>query len=145
MVTENILRKSKCITIRVPQSSRATEFYFPDQPDLRHVKLTALSIIPVTVTPKTYENNNVVNAVLFSNCFITLFDYSGYAFVDKVPIYVFQQIIGADQANLWGVLFNGQTVNWSKSFIHVADASTISIVQDEFFNIVINYEFPSKK
>lgn len=140
MVNQDIIRKQKLLSVRVPVASRASEFYFPDQPDLRGAQLTALWAVPITVVPKTYENNFPVSAAIFQQSYITLYDMTGFAFVDKIPLYNFQKMIGADTANVWGTIFNGQKVNWTKSFIHLADIALISIAQDEYYQIVVNYE-----
>jgi hypothetical protein len=140
MVNQDIIRKQKLLSVRIPQQSRASEFYFPDQPDLRGAKLTALWAVPISVVPKTYENNFPVSAAIFAQSYITLYDMTGFAFVDKIPLYNFQKMIGADTANVWGTIFNGQMVNWTKSFIHLADIALISIVQDEYYQVVVNYE-----
>lgn len=141
----NVIRKIKLLQIQVLAGSRSTEFYFQDQPDLRNVNLLALWAITIGIVPKTYENNFPINAVAYSESYLTLYNMEGYAFVDKIPLYYFQAMIGNDNANLWGVLFNGQRVNWSKSFIHIADVNLISPVQPEYYQIAITYDYPVKK
>jgi len=144
MVNENVIRKTKLISVKVPMGSRATEFFFPDQPDLRNALLLGLCIFDVKSTPKTYENTNTVNDPAELTSFITLYDEKGFAFVDKVPL-VYFKAINSKYLNFWGTTFNGQKINWSKCYIHIADNSTISIIQDEYFQLLVSYEYPKPK
>lgn len=144
MINENVIRKTKLITVKVPQGSRATEFYFPDQPDLRGVALLGICFFVSRSTPKTYENNIVINDPATEVSFLTLYDMSGFAFVDKSPVCYFHGI-NTNNSNIWGTTFNGQKVNWSKCYLHIADAALISPVQDEYYMFLVSYEIPVKK
>lgn len=144
MITQNIVRKVKLINVKVPVGSRATEFYFEDQPDLRDAVLLAICFFPTKALPKTYENNLSINQPAYDQSFITMYDRSGFAFVDKTPISYFQPLT-TNNGNIWGVLFNQQKLNWSKCYIHIADNALISITDDEYYQILVTYEYPTKK
>jgi hypothetical protein len=145
----NTINKIKLLELKIPIGSTASEFYIPDQPDLRDVLLQNIVFVnTLSQVPKTYANQFTVNDPLFQVAFLTLYDMSGFKFVDSIPLIQFIPFT-ASGGNLWGNVFRGQRVNWTKCFIHIADISLISAVRDEYFQWSVLYtriqDLPKKR
>lgn len=138
-----LLRKAKTIELAIPGGSVQTDFYFPDQPDLRDVLLLGIQIWIPGLIPVDYSNRPTINQNVFDRSFLTLYDMKGYRFVDQIPLFNFQPMVGAVPGNFWGMMFNGQKVNWTKSLIHCADPTVYTPVITEYYQISVFYELPS--
>lgn len=138
------IRKIEEVEIQVPANSTKNEFYFPDLPDLRNVRLLNFVSYSSLTFPVTPTNRPLLNPSAYQTGFLTLVDYKGYKFVQDVPLRLFSPIIGADSANLWGALFSGQIVNWPKSYVKLPDPAQFTPGTTEFIMFTVGYELPDQ-
>ena len=83
------LENSYHVAVYPNDSANNKVWQFPDIPTLRDKKCVAIqakvSAVDVN-TSKVNNNVNVVNAVANSNCFVTLIDTKGNAFIQNLPL-----------------------------------------------------------
>jgi hypothetical protein len=124
--------KYEFIECVIAASSTATRFYFNDQPQLRFVSLQQLEVYNInTVTSSILSNNgNIANAVMATG-FLVLY-YDDRESVNRIPLNLLNPVSSnvapttlttASAPSVFGVkTFNGQQVQWSKSYIQFTAA-----------------------
>lgn len=120
---KKILNHELC-EVAIPSGSTSTRFNFPDMPNLKDTKLYGLQVYTITELPLSPLSGNALPTVVqvLNNSFITLVDYSGFEFLKQCPAVVFNTI-AFDVSTSTNIrennakLFNGQKVNWTKSYV----------------------------
>lgn len=134
------LENSYHVAVYPNDSANNKVWQFPDIPTLRDKKCVAIQakISPVDVNTSKFNNNvYVVNAVANSNCFVTLIDTKGNAFIQNLPLAelnttAFQQSTTTTTAigylkNINGLFVIKPTViAWSKCFLSFPTATGTS-------------------
>jgi hypothetical protein len=120
---KKIFRHELC-EIQIPINSTSTRFNFPDLPNLKDTNLFGLQVYHVDELPISPLSGNALptKVQMMANCFITLIDYQGFEFLKQCPAVVFNTLV-FDLNTSTNVrennpkTFNGQMVNWAKSYI----------------------------
>jgi hypothetical protein len=114
--------KYDMISIPVIAGSLQTTFPFPDQPQLRDVKVFGIDLVYNTTDFYNQPNFNY-SASIISNGFITLY-FDGKNGVQNMPLRELSHINNNGtpysplNTNTNGILaFGGQRITWTKSFI----------------------------
>jgi hypothetical protein len=121
--------KYDMISIPVPFGTTSTTFAFPDQPQLRDVKVWGMDL-PYSDTDFYNQNSHNYTAGFITNGFLNLY-FDGKVGVENMPLREISNIYNsgtsgtAFPANGNGILaFNGQRITWTKSNIQFATAPT---------------------
>ena len=127
----NKVQNYDLIEIVVNQSSTATKFFVPDQPNLRFVSLLNLvCYTPNVVSTSVLSGNSLLSVANLQKTYLTLY-YNDKESVSKIPILELNRIASnsssADPYSFSITPFAGQQIVWSKSYIQTPTAySSIS-------------------
>jgi hypothetical protein len=120
--------KYEFIEIIIPAGSTGTRFFCNDQPNLRFVSQMALSIYPKASVPKSIlSGNGNIDDADFLQGFLVLY-YSDKEATNRAPLTIFNPIqnnsttLSPSVFSLAG--FQGQQVQWSKSYVQFTNAPT---------------------
>jgi len=124
--------KYEFIECVIAASSTATRFYFNDQPQLRFVSLQQLEVYNInTVTASILSNNGNITNTVMATGFLVLY-YDDRESVNRIPLNLLNPVssnvspttlTAASAPSVFGVkTFNGQQVQWSKSYIQFTSA-----------------------
>ena len=138
-----ILDKSYMAEIIIPQSSTASQFFFPTLNNLDGKYTQGLSSYGVAAMPKAPSTSPVINAALFAACFLNLFvgDDNYYWNLPLIDIVTTRNNLSTSTvySNPFAIEFNNRQIIWAKSFIYVANTALISVSQNEVVPINIKY------
>jgi hypothetical protein len=118
------IERFEAVEINVPSGSTLTRFYFPDLPNLRNAKITAVQVYTagtITATPLT-GSTPVTTADLKKS---TLTMYEGdLQLVYNIPMLNFNNLVNsaADPYTFELPAINGLTISWVKSYVNVPTA-----------------------
>jgi hypothetical protein len=120
--------KYEFIEIVIPAGSTNTRFFANDQPQLRFVSQSALSIYPKSVVPKSIlSGNDNIDDTDFLQGFLVLY-YSDKEATNRAPLTIFNQIQNNSTTLSPSVFalagFQGQQIQWSKSYVQFTNAPT---------------------
>ena len=127
----NKVQNYDLVELVVNQSSTATKFFFPDQPNLRFVSLLNLvCYTPNVVTTSVLSGNALLSVANLQKTYLTLY-YNDKEAVSKIPILELNRIASnssnADPYAFAITPFAGQQIIWAKSYIQTPTAySSIS-------------------
>ena len=127
----NKVQNYEFIEVVVPQSSTATRFYFPDQPQLRFVSLLNLvCYTPNVVSNSILSGNALLSVANLQKTYLVLY-YNDKESVNRIPILELNRIASnsstADPYAFAITPFAGQQIIWAKSYIQTPTAySSIS-------------------
>ena len=124
----NKVQNYDLVELVVNQSSTATKFFFPDQPNLRFVSLLNLvCYTPNVVTTSVLSGNALLSIGNLQKTYLTLY-YNDKEAVSKIPILELNRIASnsssADPYAFAITPFAGQQIIWSKSYIQTPTAYT---------------------
>lgn len=124
----NKVQNYDLVELVVNQSSSATKFFFPDQPNLRYVSLLNLvCYTPNVVTTSVLSGNALLSVANLQKTYLTLY-YNDKEAVSKIPILELNRIASnsssADPYAFAITPFAGQQIIWSKSYIQTPTAYT---------------------
>ena len=124
----NKVQNYDLVELVVNQSSSATKFFFPDQPNLRFVSLLNLvCYTPNVVTTSVLSGNALLSIANLQKTYLTLY-YNDKEAVSKQPILELNRIASnsssADPYAFAITPFAGQQIIWSKSYIQTPTAYT---------------------
>jgi len=124
----NKVQNYDLVELVVNQSSTATKFFFPDQPNLRFVSLLNLvCYTPNVVTTSVLSGNALLSVANLQKTYLTLY-YNDKEAVSKIPILELNRIASnsssADPYAFAITPFAGQQIIWSKSYIQTPTAYT---------------------
>jgi len=133
--------KVQTAEILVPQASTLQNHYFPPQPNLRNVPLTALETFGVDTVSTSPNGVALISDALAAASYLVLMTATNNQFVLRIP-YVSMNITGGVAATYYQfdlTEFSGQEVVWEKSYMFIANTALISGAQDESFLFSIYY------
>ena len=122
----NKVQQYEIIEVVIPQSSTATRFYFPDQPQLRFVSmLNLVCYTPGVVTNSILSGNALLSLTNLKNTYLVLY-YNDRESVNRIPVLELNRIAtnsaSGDPYAFAITPFAGQQIIWSKSYIQTPSA-----------------------
>jgi len=138
-----ILDKTYFAEITIPQSSTASQFFFPTINNLDGKFTQGLSSYGVVAMPKAVSQIPVINAALFKACFVNLFvgDLNQYANLPLIDLVTIRNSLSTSGVhyNPFAMEFNNVQIIWAKSYVLINDISLISAAQNEVIPFTIKY------
>jgi hypothetical protein len=118
------IERFEAVEINVPSGSTLTRFYFPDLPNLRNAKISAIQVYTagsITATPLT--GSTPVTTADLKKSFLTLYQ-GDLQLVYNVPMISLNNIVNsaADPYTFELPAVNGITVSWVKSYVNLPSA-----------------------
>jgi hypothetical protein len=118
------IERFEAVEISVPSGSTLTRFYFPDLPNLRNAKISAIQVYTagsITATPLT--GSTPVTTADLKKSFLTLYQ-GDLQLVYNVPMISLNNIVNsaADPYTFELPAVNGITVSWIKSYVSLPTA-----------------------
>jgi hypothetical protein len=122
----NKVQQYEFIEVVVPQSSTATRFYFPDQPQLRFVSLLNLvCYTPGVVSASVLSGNALLSLANLQKTYLVLY-YNDKESVNRIPILELNRVAtnsATGEPYSFAITpFAGQQIQWSKSYIQTPSA-----------------------
>jgi hypothetical protein len=122
----NKVQQYEFIEVVIPQSSTATRFYFPDQPQLRFVSmLNLVCYTPGVVTNSILSGNALLSLANLKNTYLVLY-YNDRESVNRIPVLELNRIATnsstGDPYAFAITPFAGQQIIWAKSYIQTPAA-----------------------
>ena len=134
------INKYEFIECIIPQSSSNTRFYFNDQPQLRFVSLNALECYNIGTVPNSILSGNAnISQTNFNLAFLVLY-YDDKESTNRIPLNllnpVFSNLTTPGYPSVFGVKsYNGQQVQWSKSYIQFVTAPNPGAINSVCFGV----------
>jgi len=128
------IERFEAVEISVPTSSTLTRFYFPDLPNLRNAKITAIQVYTAgTITATPLTGSTPVTTADLKKSFLTLYE-GDLQLVYNVPMLNFNNIVNsaADPYTFELPNVNGITVSWVKSYVNLPTALATTNVAYSF-------------
>jgi hypothetical protein len=128
------IERFEAVEINVPTSSTLTRFYFPDLPNLRNAKITAIQVYTAgTITATPLTGSTPVTTADLKKSFLTLYE-GDLQLVYNVPMLNFNNIVNsaADPYTFELPNVNGITVSWVKSYVNLPTALATTNVAYSF-------------
>ena len=118
------IERFEAVEINVPSGSTLTRFYFPDLPNLRNAKISAIQVYTagsITATPLT--GSTPVTTADLKKSFLTLYQ-GDLQLVYNVPMISLNNIVNSatDPYTFELPAVNGITVSWVKSYVNLPSA-----------------------
>lgn len=137
------VRKYETISIPYTSGSSQVKINFPDQPNLRNVKIHGIDL--PNVSYDYYGKLNLNNSgTSITNMFVTLY-YNGFEGIQNLPLGELSSMRAAGSTyvqspyNINGNLgLNGQVITWTKSYLSFSIGFT-PILSDGVFIIGVYY------
>jgi hypothetical protein len=135
--------KSETIQIIIPAGTTLTKFQLPDQQNLRNTFIMDIEAYYAEILPKSILTGDaIIPLALMKSIFFTLQSYNGKNFVWQRPLidYKYKNTFSIDPSDFQNfnlTRFNGQRINYPKSYIEIADPTLVSptVRQVVFLNI----------
>jgi hypothetical protein len=118
------IERFEAVEIPVPSGSTLTRFYFPDLPNLRNAKISAIQVYTAgTITATPLTGSTPVTTADLKKSFLTLYQ-GDLQLVYNVPIISLNNIVNsaADPYTFELPAVNGITVSWVKSYVTLPTA-----------------------
>jgi hypothetical protein len=129
------IERFEAVEIAVPTSSTLTRFYFPDLPNLRNAKITAIQVYTAgTITATPLTGSTPVTVADLKKSFLTLYE-GDLQLVYNVPMLNFNNMVtGAtpDPYTFELPNINGITISWVKSYVNLPTALATTNVAYSF-------------
>jgi len=109
----------EAVEIAVPSGSTLTRFYFPDLPNLRNAKITAIQVYTAgTITATPLTGSTPVTTADLKKSFLTLYE-GDLQLIYNVPMLNFNSIVNSavDPYSFELPAINGITISWVKSYV----------------------------
>jgi hypothetical protein len=109
----------EAVEIAVPSGSTLTRFYFPDLPNLRNAKITAIQVYTAgTITATPLTGSTPVTTADLKKSFLTLYE-GDLQLIYNTPLLGFNSIVNsaADPYSFELPAINGITISWVKSYV----------------------------
>jgi hypothetical protein len=109
----------EAVEIAVPTSSTLTRFYFPDLPNLRNAKITAIQVYTAgTITATPLTGSTPVTTADLKKSFLTLYE-GDLQLVYNTPMLGLNNIVNSasDPYTFELPAVNGITISWVKSYV----------------------------
>jgi len=118
------IERFEAVEISVPSGSTLTRFYFPDLPNLRNAKISAIQVYTAgTITATPLTGSTPVTTADLKKSFLTLYQ-GDLQLVYNVPMISLNNIVNsaADPYTFELPAVNGITVSWVKSYVNLPSA-----------------------
>ena len=129
------IERFEAVEIAVPTGSTLTRFYFPDLPNLRNAKITAIQVYTAgTITATPLTGSTPVTTADLKKSFLTLYE-GDLQLVYNVPMLNFNNMVtGAtpDPYTFELPAVNGITISWVKSYVTLPSALATTNVAYSF-------------
>jgi hypothetical protein len=128
------IERFEAVEISVPSGSTLTRFYFPDLPNLRNAKISAIQIYTAgTITATPLTGSTPVTTADLKKSFLTLYQ-GDLQLVYNLPMISLNNIVNsaADPYTFELPAVNGMTVSWVKSFVNLPTALATTNVAYSF-------------
>ena len=129
------IERFEAVEIAVPSGSTLTRFYFPDLPNLRNAKITAIQVYTAgTITATPLTGSTPVTTADLKKSFLTLYE-GDLQLVYNVPMLNFNNMVtGAtpDPYTFELPAINGITISWVKSYVTLPSALATTNVAYSF-------------
>lgn len=135
------IERSEAVEIPVASNSTLTRFYFPDLPNLRNAKVTAIQVLTagnITATPLT--GSTPVTTADLKKSYLTLYE-GDLQLVYNIPMLNFNNIVSGatpDPYTFELPAINGITISWVKSYVVLPTALATTGVA---YSFVVYYHF----
>jgi hypothetical protein len=109
----------EAVEIAVPSGSTLTRFYFPDLPNLRNAKITAIQVYTAgTITATPLTGSTPVTTADLKKSFLTLYE-GDLQLIYNTPMLGLNSIVNsaADPYSFELPAINGITISWVKSYV----------------------------
>lgn len=128
------IERFEAVEINVPTGSTLTRFYFPDLPNLRNAKITAIQVYTagsISATPLT--GSTPVTTADLKKSTLTLYE-GDLQLVYNIPMLNFNSLVNsaADPYTFELPAINGLTLSWVKSYVNVPTALATTNVAYSF-------------
>jgi hypothetical protein len=114
------IERFEAVEINVPTSSTLTRFYFPDLPNLRNAKITAIQVYtPGTITATPLTGSTPVTLADLKKSFLTLYE-GDLQLIYNVPMLNFNNMVTGATPDVYTFelpAINGITISWVKSYV----------------------------
>ena len=129
------IERFEAVEISVPSGSTLTRFYFPDLPNLRNAKISAIQVYTagsITATPLT--GSTPVTTADLKKSFLTLYQGDQQLIYSLPLISLNNMVTGAtpDPYTFELPAINGLTISWTKSYISLPSALATTNVAYSF-------------
>ena len=129
------IERFEAIEVSVPSGSTLTRFQFPDVPQLRNAKISAIQVYTagsITATPLT--GSNPVTTADLKKSFLTLYQGDQQLIYSLPLISLNNMVTGAtpDPYTFELPAINGLTISWTKSYISLPSALATTNVAYSF-------------
>lgn len=118
------IERFEAVEINVPSGSTLTRFYYPDLPNLRNAKITAIQVYTAgTITATPLTGSTPVTTADLKKSTLTLYE-GDLQLVYNIPLLNFNNIVNsaADPYTFELPAVNGMTISWVKSYVNVPTA-----------------------
>jgi len=118
------IERFEAVEISVPSGSTLTRFYFPDLPNLRNAKISAIQVYTAgTITATPLTGSTPVTTADLKKSFLTLYQ-GDLQLVYNVPMISLNNIVNSatDPYVFELPAVNGITVSWVKSYVNLPTA-----------------------
>ena len=109
----------EAVEIAVPSGSTLTRFYFPDLPNLRNAKITAIQVYTAgTITATPLTGSTPVTTADLKKSFLTLYE-GDLQLIYNTPMLGLNNIVNSasDPYTFELPAVNGITISWVKSYV----------------------------
>ena len=128
------VKRFEAVEIPVATGSTLTRFYFPDLPNLRNARITAIQIYtPGTLTASPLTGSTLPTIADLKKSFLTLYE-GDLQLLYNIPVLAFNNIVNSatdpyvnDPLDISGI-----TISWTKSYINLPTALTTTGVAYSF-------------
>ena len=114
------IERFEAVEINVPTSSTLTRFYFPDLPNLRNAKITAIQVYtPGTITATPLTGSTPVTLADLKKSFLTLYE-GDLQLIYNVQMLNFNNMVTGATPDVYTFelpAINGITISWVKSYV----------------------------
>jgi hypothetical protein len=124
----------EAVEIAVPSGSTLTRFYFPDLPNLRNAKITAIQVYTAgTISATPLTGSTPVTTADLKKSFLTLYE-GDLQLVYNTPMLGLNNIVNsaADPYTFELPAVNGITISWVKSYVVLPTALSTTAVAYSF-------------
>lgn len=118
------IERFEAVEIAVPSGSTLTRFYYPDIPNLRNAKITAIQIYTAgTITATPLTGSTPVTTADLKKSTLTLYE-GDLQLIYNIPMLNFNCIVNsaADPYVFELPAINGMSISWVKSYVSVPTA-----------------------
>lgn len=128
------IERFEAVEIAVPTGSTLTRFYYPDLPNLRNAKVTAIQVYTAgTITATPLTGSTPVTTADLKKSSLTLYE-GDLQLVYNIPLLNFNNIVNsaADPYTFELPAINGMTISWVKSYVNLPTALATTNVAYSF-------------